>query len=115
MNWIGPCIVIFCLLLNMWTVAIFFVFPFTDFIDSKLQISSNGGSSIHYVLFSIYLVLLILTIWSFISASCLDPGTVPKNKTTYEKSKLSQREHLLWNYLERLGFSPDLLQLQEQH
>ena len=107
MNCIGPCIVILCLMLNMWTVLLFFVFPYTDALTLNFQLQ-NEGFWLHYSAFAIYFVLLVLTIWSFLAAACLDPGTVPKNKAAYDKAKLSSRDLILWSYLERLGYSSDL-------
>ena len=110
MNCIGPCIVIFCLMLNMWTVLLFYVFPYTDLLNLDFKLE-NGGVWLHYSVFAAYVVLLTLTIWAFVAAACSDPGTIPKNKGTYDKTKLSSREQMLWSYLERLGYSPDLLTL----
>ena len=36
---------------------------------------------------------------------------MPQGRTTYSKERLPRRERLLWDYLEELGFSPDLLSM----
>ena len=39
-------------------------------------------------------------------AACSDPGYVPLDIKSYEKTMLPQREQLLWNYLVQIGLNP---------
>ena len=68
------------------------------------MITPITSMSIHYTFFSIYFVLLMLTVWSYLAAKCADPGFVPRNALHYDKSLLPIREYHLWNYLQRHGF-----------
>ena len=68
----------------------------------------EDGTWIHYSLFLIYLVLLLLTIWSFLAAACTDPGYLPKEKRTYDKTSLGKHECFLWNYLDKLEGGPEV-------
>ena len=89
MNCIGPSVIIFCFVLNLWTVLIFYVFPFTSVFNFDLDvIDQTDGLQIHYIVFAFYVLLLTLTMWSFIAAACLDPGKVPSRKTSYDKASL---------------------------
>ena len=100
MNTVGPVLVIMCLLFNLWSICFFYVFPFTDVIYFDLNITKRDALVTHYTFFSVYVLFLFMTIWSFIVASCTDPGYVPRNINTYDPAKMSKREQLLWNYLE---------------
>ena len=101
MNSIGPVLVYICLLFNLYAVIYFYVFPLNGLLDSD------------DVFISIYLLLFIMTIWSFIAASCTDPGYVPRDLTNYDSAKLSKRELLLWNYIENLGLDPNNDSIQQ--
>ena len=91
MNTIGPILVYICLLFNLYAVIYFYAFPLRSLLDSDI------------IFLSLYLLLFTMTMWSFISASCTDPGYVPRSLTDYDKTKLSKRELLLWDYIENLG------------
>ena len=58
---------------------------------------------IHYTLFTIYFLLLSMAIWSFIVASCSDPGYIPHDYTKYDVTLLNKREQILMKYLNRIG------------
>ena len=79
--------------------ANFYVFPYTDIMKWDEDHVSDRSRTVHICFFCLYLVLLFMTFWSFLSASCTDPGYVPRNITTYDKTKLLKRELLLWNYI----------------
>ena len=100
MNTIGPILVLMVLMFNLYAVLYFYVFPYTDLVKWDEDHVSQRSRIVHYILFCLYLVLLFMTIWSFIMASCTDPGYVPRNITTYDKTKLLKRELLLWNYIQ---------------
>ena len=99
MNTIGPILVCMVLFFNLYAVLYFYVFPYTDLMKWDEDHVSAKSRIVHYCFFSLYLVLLFMTFWSFLSASCTDPGYVPRNITTYDKTKLLKRELLLWNYI----------------
>ena len=103
MNRIGPCLIIFSLLLNAYTVLLFFVFPFTDLgaIDWKDTIREPNW--LHYSLFGIYSLLLVLTLWSFITASLSNPGYISKTKQAYDKQQMRARDRNLVKFLESKG------------
>ena len=107
MNKIGPVLICACLIFNLYAVLYFYVFPFTDILDWDADIAHEGPMAVHYTLFGIYFALFCMTIWSFIMASCTDPGYVPRNLINYDKAKLPKRELLLWNYIENLGLDPN--------
>ena len=106
MNKIGPVLVGTCLFFNLYAVMYFYMFPYTDVLDWDLDEPTRDSMVIHYIFFGLYCVLLLMAIWSFITASCTDPGYVPRTITNYDKNKLLKRELLLWNYIERLGIDP---------
>ena len=96
-----------CLLFNLYALLFFYVFPFTDLLQWDADPVKPESLRVHYIFFSIYVLFFIMTIWSFISASCTDPGFVPRTVNSYDKTKLPKREQLLWNYLEELKLDPD--------
>ena len=90
-------------------MLIYFVFPNTNLIKWEFKVRDRKeGIWVHYSLFLIYLILLLLTIWSFVAAACTDPGYLPREKRTYDKTSLAKREHLLWNYLDKLEGGPEV-------
>lgn len=107
-NKIGPFLITFSLTCNLYTVLIYFVFPYTSVlnIDFKLE-ESDDGIILHYALFGVYMVLFVLTLWSFLAASCSDPGYVDHGYDIYEKENMPKNERLLWDYLEALGLDPN--------
>ena len=107
MNTFGPILVCMVLIFNLYAVMYFYVFPYTDLLEWDADIVNQTSLTIHYIFFSLYLVLFLMTIWSFVVASCTDPGYVPRNIKNYDKAKLPQRELLLWNYIEYLGIDPN--------
>ena len=107
MNICGPISVTIVLVFNVYAVMYFYVFPYTDILDWDADIVTENSKIIHYTLFACYVILLLMTIWSFITASCTDPGYVPRNITNYDSAKLPERELLLWNYIKQLGIDPN--------
>ena len=107
MNTIGPMLVFMVLIFNLYAVLYFYVFPYTDLLKWDEDHVNQRSRIIHISFFCLYLVLLFVTIWSFLMASCTDPGYVPRNITTYDKTKLLKRELLLWNYIQMLGIDPN--------
>ena len=103
MNTIGPVLVYICLLFNLYAVIYFYAFPLRSLLDSDMA----------FIL--IYFLLFFMTLWSFIAASCTDPGYVPRDLTDYDKAKLSKRELLLWNYIENLGLDPNNDSIQQEN
>ena len=90
-------------------MLIYFVFPNTDLIKWEFKVrDKKEGTWAHYSLFIIYLILLFLTIWSFLAAACTEPGYVPREKRTYDKTSLAKREQVLWNYLDKLEGGPEV-------
>ena len=109
MNRVGPLLVTLGFIFNLYTVLIYFVFPYTNLTKGEFKVRDRqGGIWVHYSLFLVYLILLFLTIWSFLAAACTDPGYLPKKKRTYDKTSLPKRELLLWNYLDRLEGGPEV-------
>ena len=109
MNCVGPILVTLGFIFNLYTVLIYFVFPNTDLIKWEFKVrDKKEGIWVHYSLFLIYLVLLLLTIWSFLAAACTDPGYLPNEKRTYDKTSLGKRECFLWNYLDKLEGGPEV-------
>ena len=103
MNTIGPMLVLLSMLLNIWTVMTYFLFPYTSwiFMDYKEVHSNNIGIGWHYTLAAIYFILLFMTVWSYLAAKCFEPGFVPRNIRGYEPENLPDRERMLWQYLEK--------------
>ena len=87
----------------------YFVFPNTDLVKWEFKVKDKKkGIWVHYSLFVIYLLLLFLTIWSFLAAACTNPGYIPREKRTYDKTSLAKREQVLWNYLDKLEGGPEV-------
>ena len=66
MNRIGPLLVCLCLIFNLYAVMYFYVFPYTDLLNWDADIVAQDSMVIHYTFFGLYLVLLAMTVWSFI-------------------------------------------------
>ena len=88
MNRIGPVLILACLIFNLYAVLYFYVFPFTDILDWDADIVFEGSMAVHYSVFGLYFLLFCMTVWSFIMASCTDPGYVPRDLTNYDKARL---------------------------
>ena len=73
------------LILQFYSMLIFYVFPFTDIFGINWDSDFNEPSPLHIVLFIIYFILFFLSIWSLIVAGCSDPGFVSKNKRSYDQ------------------------------
>ena len=119
MNTIGPTLVTIVLIFNVYAVMYFYVFPYTDILNWDADIVKDESKIIHYTLFAFYVILLLMTVWSFVTASCTDPGYVPRNITNYDSAKLPERELLLWNYIKQLGIDPnyesDMQSMRDAH
>ena len=101
MNTIGPLLVVVSILLNIWTVLIYFVFPYTDWIFLNYQRVRVTDIGWHYALAAIYFILLFMTVWSYLAARYFEPGFMPRDARGYEVEKLPDKERILWQYLEK--------------
>ena len=103
MNRIGPIIILVSFLMNIYTMLVYFVFPYVDWINFKDDLNPNS-KVVHLSLTAFYLFLLCMTFWSYLNARCSDPGYVPKDATKYDKGLLGKNEKIIWSYLEKLGY-----------
>ena len=101
MNVVGPILVSVSIILNVWTVLVYFVFPYTDLIIVNYQVAHEKSMVAHYILAAIYFLLLLMTIWSYLAARCSEPGYVPTKATEYNIARVSERDRTLWEYLKR--------------
>ena len=77
MNVVGPILISIAIMLNLWTVLVFFVFPYTDIVTVNYKKTEETGMIVHYILAGIYFVLLFMTVWSYLQARFSEPGYVP--------------------------------------
>ena len=114
MNCIGPTLVILSVCLNMWMVMFFFVLTETDFGFVFYKHPWSESFPLHVSLAVIYFVLVFMTVWSYLTAKCTEPGFVPRKATSYDKEKLPDKERMLWEYLQKNGaFRENLDEIQE--
>ena len=99
----GPVLVSLSILLNFWTVMVYFVFPYTNLIIVNYERVNKPSMWAHYILAIIYFILLFMTVWSYLAARCTEPGYVPSDAVGYEVNKLPDKERILWDYLQRHG------------
>ena len=98
MNVVGPILIWFSFAFNIYTVLIYFVLPYTKFADYE-RVPSDVDKVIHFVLFALYSVLILMTMWSFMAVKCTDPGFVPRNATAYENGNFPLVERILhWQF-----------------
>ena len=105
-NTFGRIAICLSFFLNLWTVLIYFLFPYADQKDviwGFNYLDKTDRPITHYCFLLVYLILYVLTVWSFIEASCRDPGYVPHDKKSYDTTLLLQREQILWIYLQKIG------------
>ena len=110
MNWVGPTLLTVSLILQFYSMLIFYVFPFTDILGINWDKDFNEPSPLHIALFIIYFILFFLAVWSLIVAGCSDPGFVSKNKRSYEQEWMSKRDQTLIDFLEKFGITNNLAQ-----
>ena len=97
MNVVGPILILLSFSLNIYTMLIYFVFPYTSVLIMNYKHDHSLNMALHYCLFGIYTILMALTIWSYLAASCADPGFVPSGATGYDKDLFSTLEKKLWS------------------
>lgn len=103
MNVIGPTLTTVSILLNIWTVLVYFVFPYTDYLIVNYKVENKGSMVVHYILAAIYFILLFMTIWSYLAARFSEPGYVPPDAKEYNKGWIPTRERSLWEYIQLHG------------
>ena len=87
-------------ILNFYTVLVYFIFPFTDFVINNYTHDKPKSSAAHFTLAFVYFIFLFLTFWSYMAARCADPGYVPRDFKSYNTSLFSTLERNLWDLLE---------------
>ena len=103
MNCIGPTLVIVAVILNVWMIMFFFVLTESDFGFVFYEHPWSESFPLHVTLAVIYFVLVFMTVWSYLTARCSEPGYVPKKALSYDKEKLPDKERMLYEYLKKNG------------
>ena len=103
MNTIGPILISISILLNLWTVLVYFIFPYSDLITINYKQVDEVSMIAHYFLAGIYFILLFMTVWSYLAARWSEPGYVPCQANQYDKELFPDRERMLFEYLQSHG------------
>ena len=82
---------------------VYFIFPYSDLVYVNYKHENEASQVVHYILAGIYFLLLIMTVWSYLTARCSEPGYVPEYATEYDKEFLPDRERMLFEYLQSHG------------
>ena len=88
-NTINPVVIFLGYGLNLWTVLVFYVFPYTDALREVTFTVDLDNDAFHYSFFAVYLVFWLMALWSFIAAVFSDPGRIPREARNYDQARLS--------------------------
>ena len=88
-NRINPLIIFLSFMLNLWTLLIYCIFPYTPILNTQTFKFDSQGMMAHYILFGTYFVLFTMSLWSFMVASFSNPGYIPRHYREYDRTKLS--------------------------